>query len=170
MTEGASLHEQLLDAARRNNVDLLNGILETIGDDKDAISKLINESKDPFGNTAVHLCSKYGSWDVLDAILDQEGVEVNQQNSIDGDTPLHVCVNYCHEEPEYGTFIAENLIEVGADPRIRNKRGLTPLQLVHGNELEPLINLLQGAEIVADSKGQLINEEDAEEIDDGPED
>ncbi|QEU58775.1 hypothetical protein KDRO_B00390 [Kluyveromyces lactis] len=170
MTEGASLKEQLLDASRRNNADLLNAVLETLDGDKQAIQSLINDSKDPLGNTAIHLCSKYGSWDVLDVLLDQEGVDVNQQNSIDGDTALHLCVNYSHDEPEYGTFIAENLIEVGADPRIKNKRGQTPLQLVHSDELESLVNLLQGAEIAADNKGKIINEEDAEEIDDGPED
>ncbi|CDO91695.1 unnamed protein product [Kluyveromyces dobzhanskii CBS 2104] len=170
MNEGASLKEQLLDASRRNNADLLNNVLETLGSEKQATLDLINNSTDPLGNTCIHLCCKHGSWDVLDVLLDIEGVDVNQQNSIDGDTPLHLCVNYSHDEPEYGTFIAENLIEIGADPRIRNKRGQTPLQLVHGDELESLINLLQGAEIAADNKGNLINEEDAEEIDDGPED
>lgn len=61
MTEGASLKEQLLDASRRNNADLLNAVLETLDGDKQAIQSLINDSKDPLGNTAIHLCSKYGS-------------------------------------------------------------------------------------------------------------
>lgn len=170
MTEGASLKEQLLDASRRNNLDLLNSIIEKIGSNQQELQDLINNSKDPFGNTAIHLCSKHGSWDVLDTLLDQEGVDINQENTIDGDTPLHLCVRYSHEEPEHGTFIAENLIEVGADPRKRNNQGKTPLDLVHSTELEPLVNLLQGAEIAADNKGKLMNEEDAEEFDDGPED
>lgn len=170
MTEGASSKEQLLDAARRNNLDLFNTVLGLYAEKENDFVSLINDAKDPFGNSSLHLCCKYGSWDVLDAILDYEGVEINEQNTIDGDTPLHLCVKYCHQEPEFGYFIAENLIEVGADPRIKNKANQKPLDLIHSTELENLINLLQGAEIAADNKGLVLDEENAEEIDDGPDD
>ncbi|CAI4454480.1 AIS_collapsed_G0018080.mRNA.1.CDS.1 [Saccharomyces cerevisiae] len=157
-TEGASLSEQLLDAARRNNLDFLETVFDSLDNDPEKIAKLINESKEPLGNTALHLCCKYGSWEVLDKILDQDGeIEIDPQNDVDGDTPLHVTVRYSQEEPEHGTFIARNLIEV--------------VDLVHGDELDELIDLLQGAELAIDStNGPGDNNEDGEMIDDGPSD
>ncbi|SCV04716.1 LAME_0H20670g1_1 [Lachancea meyersii CBS 8951] len=170
MTEGASFQEQLLDASRRNNVDLLDTVFRELGSDEKRIAELINSSCDPMGNTSLHLCCQYGSWDVLDQILDQEGgIEIDPRNKVDGDTPLHSAVRYALTEPEHGTFIAQNLVQVGADSRILNKSGQKPLDLVHGQELENLIDLLQGAELAADNQ-HLVNEEDAELIDDGPED
>lgn len=170
--EGASFGEQLLDASRRNNVDLLKMVFEGLGDDQEKIAKLINESRDPLGDTALHLCCHYGSWEVLDEILDQGGIEIDPQNTKDLDTPLHVTVRYAHDEPEHGTFIARNLVEVGADPRIRNENGDKPVDLVHGDDLDELIDLLQGAELAADSdrvgegeEGEII-EDDGEEVDD----
>lgn len=170
MSEGASLEEQILDASRRNNADLLETIFQNLSGDEKKIANLINSAKDPMGNTALHLCCQYGSWEVLDKILDQEGgIEIDPKNTVDGDTPLHVTIRYAIGEPEHGTFIAQNLIEVGADPRIRNKSGQKPLDLIHGDNLDDLIDLLQGAELAADN-GDMVNEEDAEIIDDGPED
>ncbi|SCU95546.1 LADA_0G16182g1_1 [Lachancea dasiensis] len=170
MTEGASLQEQLLDASRRNNVDLLGTVFQALGSHEKQIAELINSASDPTGNSSIHLCCQYGSWDVLDQILDQEGgIEIDSRNKIDGDTPLHVAVRYALTEPEHGTFIAQNLIEVGADPRVPNKAGQKPLDLVHGPDLDNLIDILQAAELAADSQG-VVNEEDAELIDDGPED
>lgn len=164
-TEGASFGEQLLDASRRNNTDLLEHILEGLSNDSDKIAELINTAKDPLGNTALHLCCKYGSWEVLDSILDQEGgIEIDPRN-VDGDTPLHLTVRYCDDEPEHGLFIARNLIEVGADPRIKNEHNQLPLDLVHGDDKDELIDLLQGAALAADSN-DLEGDEDEEIIDD----
>ena len=169
-TEGASLGEQLLDASRRNNDDLTKTILENLGDDSSMIANLINSSKDPLGNTALHLCCKYGSWEVLDDLLDQEGIEIDPQNKIDGDTPLHVTVIYAHEEPEHGTFIARNLVEVGADPRLKNSHNQKPIDLIHGDELDELIDLLPGAELAADMGPLPSDEDETEVIDDGSDD
>jgi hypothetical protein len=140
--EGASYKEQILDAARRNNSDLFEEILKQAGT---GITHIINGSRDPLGNTPLHLAAKYGSYEVLDEILDQEGVEVDPVNRIDGDTPLHLAVRYAEEEPEHGAFIAETLIEAGADARIKNSNGLKPIQLVRSNA--SLTELLLGAEL-----------------------
>ncbi|AET38309.1 ankyrin repeat-containing protein ANK1 Ecym_2595 [Eremothecium cymbalariae DBVPG len=165
--EGATYGEQLLDASRRNNVDLLEFILEQ---DSNIVAKLINDTKDPFGNTCLHMCCKYGSWDVLDTILDVDcPIEIDPQN-VEGDTPLHTVVKYSEEEPEHGTFIASNLIQVGADPRIKNNSGRKPIELIHNDKFTDLIDLLQSAELAADNKGTAINENEAEVIDDSPED
>ncbi|SCU86378.1 LAMI_0D01816g1_1 [Lachancea mirantina] len=170
MDQGASLAEQLLEASRRNNTDLLQSVIDSLGNDETKIAELINDSKDPMDNTALHICCQYGSWEILDKILDQNGeIEIDPRNSVDGDTPLHVTVRYALGEPEHGTFIAQNLLEVGADPRIKNKAGQKPLDLIHGDELDDLIDLLQGAEIAADNGG-VLEQQEVEEIDDGPED
>ncbi|AMD22661.1 HHL109Cp [Eremothecium sinecaudum] len=159
---GATHGEQLLEASRRNNVELLDSILQEAKD----LASLINESKDPFLNTSLHICCKYGSWDVLDKILDLEcPIEIDPQNS-EGDTPLHVISRYAVEEPEHGTFIASNLIQVGADPRIKNKSGQKPLDLLHSAELEGLCDILQGAELAIDTHNEAINADEVEEIDD----
>lgn len=171
--EGASYGEQLLDASRRNNVDLLNTVFENLGESPEKIADLINNARDPLGDTALHLCCQYGSWEVLDAILDQDGIEIDPQNTKDLDTPLHVIVRYAQEEPEHGTFMARNLIEVGADPRIRNKDGEKPIDLIHSDELDELTDLLQGAELAADNdradddeQGEDIEDDDAGDDDD----
>lgn len=140
--EGASYTEQLLDAARRNNTDLLTEIIKESGGQ---IPQIINGSRDATGNTALHLAAKYGSYEVLEEMLDQEGVEVDPVNRLDGDTPLHLAVRYAETEPEHGAFIAETLIEAGADARIKNNSGLRPLQLVRDND--SLAELLQSAEM-----------------------
>lgn len=170
--EGASLSEQLLDASRRNNDDLFNSVVETVGGDREQLSQLINGSRDPMGNTALHLSCQYGSWEVLDKILDLDAdIEVDPRNTRDGDTPLHVAVRYSVEEPEHGTFIARNLIEVGADPRIRNNHGQKPADLIHGGELDDLFDLLQGAELAADNGGAAaLDAQEAEIIDDEDDD
>ncbi|SMN22748.1 similar to Saccharomyces cerevisiae YGL242C Putative protein of unknown function [Maudiozyma saulgeensis] len=165
-TDGASQGEQLLDAARRNNIDLLDTVFEELNEDPAKIADVVNHSKDPFGNTALHLCCRYGSWDVLDKILDQEGgIEVDPHNTIDGDTPLHAAVKYAQDEPEHGLFIVQNLIEVGADPRAKNNNNEKPIDLIHSSELDDLVDLLQGAELVADNAGESTKEEEEEIID-----
>lgn len=176
--EGASYGEQLLDAARRNNVDLLNTVFENLQGSPEQIADLINSSRDPLGDTALHLCCQYGSWEVLDTILDQDGIEIDPQNTKELDTPLHVIVRYAQDEPEHGTFMAKNLIEVGADPRIRNRDGDKPIDLIHSEDLDDLVDLLQGAELAADNdragddeQGEDVEDDDAgEEDDEGDED
>lgn len=169
-SEGASQGEQLLDASRRNNVDLLETVFKDLNEDPIKIADLINHSKDPFGNTALHLCCKYGSWDVLDKILDQEGgIEIDPHNTIDGDTPLHEAVKYAQEEPEHGSFIIQNLIEVGADPRAKNNNNEKPIDLIHSDDLDDLVDLLQGAELVADNAGEITKDEE-EDIPDNDDD
>lgn len=55
--EGASLGEQIIEAARRNNTDLLE---EVFAESKD-IANVINTATDPVGNSALHLAAFNGS-------------------------------------------------------------------------------------------------------------
>lgn len=161
--EGASFKEQILDASRRNNTELLAEILANASPEN--IPDIINHSKDALGNTPLHLAAKYGSFEVMDIILDQEGTEVDPVNVIDGDTPLHLAVRYSETEPEHGHFIAETLVEAGADARIKNKGGFKPVQLIH-TENPSLKELLQSAEFAA----ALEEEESKNNVDEEPSD
>ncbi|GME89895.1 unnamed protein product [[Candida] boidinii] len=162
--DGASLSEQIIEAARRNNTDLLEEIFEELNNDNTKISDLINNSRDPVGNTPIHLTCKYGCYDVLDKILDIEGVEIDPINPKNGDTPLHYAVAYSFQEPDYALFMVENLLEVGADPKIKNKDNLKPVELASSSN-EPLINALQAAEYSNDFSNGL-EEEDVDDDDD----
>lgn len=57
--EGASATEQLIEAGRRNNVELLESLLQNKSADQ--IASLINESRDPLGNTVLHVAAQNGS-------------------------------------------------------------------------------------------------------------
>ncbi|KAK9472898.1 ankyrin repeat-containing domain protein [Dipodascopsis tothii] len=141
--DGAKPGELLLEAARRNNTDLLEETLSGYAGDA---SELINSAHDALGNTALHLAAINGSYECLDILLDVEGVEVDPINRLEGDTPLHSAVRYSEEEPEHGAFIADVLIDAGCDPRIRNKEGLKPIDLVPASG-ELMTKTLRGAEL-----------------------
>lgn len=141
---GASPSEQIIEAARRNNLELFEEVVGSVGDEN-KVAALINNSRDPLGNTALHVAAHNGSYEVLDYILDQEGVEVDPLDRLHQETPLHSVVKYAADEPEHGTYLAEMLIEAGADPRIKNKHGQKAIQLVApGNTA--LKELLQSSE------------------------
>ncbi|RLV86421.1 Ankyrin repeat-containing protein [Meyerozyma sp. JA9] len=142
--EGASYSEQILECARRNNTELLLQIKAELNNDSQKLAHLINTTKETItNNSPLHLACRMGHWESIDIILDIEGVEVDPLNR-DGDSPLHLAVKYCADEPEHGTFVVDNLLDAGADPRIVNSHGLKPIQLVTDNQ--QLRNLLEGAE------------------------
>lgn len=122
-SDGASPSEILLDAARRNNVEQLESVLS-------GGASLINESRDPLGNTALHLAAANGAYDTLDLLLDQEGVEVDPVNRINGDTPLHVAARAIAKAPEVSVAIIDMLVDAGSDVKHENKEGLKPVDLV----------------------------------------
>lgn len=59
--------------------------------------------------------------EVLDTLLDQEGLEVDPIDRLEADTPLHKAVRFINglakEEWEAGASIAELLLDAGADPK-----------------------------------------------------
>ena len=72
-----------------------------------------------------------GADEVLDTLLDQEGLEVDPVDRLEKDTPLHKAVRFINglakKEWEAGSSIVELLLDAGADPRY----GLThPFMLV----------------------------------------
>ncbi|RPA95006.1 ankyrin [Choiromyces venosus 120613-1] len=160
--EGASPKELLLEAARRNNTDLLE---EVILENTANLADLLNVTRDGVGNTAIHLAAKHGSLEVLDILLDQEGLEVDPLDRMELETPLHKAVFYAKGEKEHGLEVVEMLIDAGADPRIRNKAKQRPIDIVDPRDTK-LRAVLQKAEYAMTAGDDIVQESD-DEGDDG---
>ncbi|KAL0632992.1 hypothetical protein Q9L58_008150 [Maublancomyces gigas] len=159
--EGASPKELLLEAARRNNTDLLEEVLG----DKRVDADFLNHSTDGVGNTALHVAAQYGSLEALDHLLDQEGLEVDPINRMEKETPLHKAVQYANKEKVHGLEVVEMLIDAGADPRIRNKQKQRPIDIVDPRDTK-LRGVLQRAEYAMTAGDDLVADDD--EDDHGP--
>lgn len=160
--EGALYLEQLLECARRNNVELFQQICEEVPGHEE-LSKLINSTKETIThNTPLHIATQLGNWEFIDKVLDVEGVEIDPLNR-EGDTPLHLAVKYAADEPEHGYFIIDNLVDAGLDASIIDRHGLKPVNYVKDNE--ELRVLLESAEYAADAGN--IEGEDAGDLDEG---
>lgn len=72
--------------------------------------------------------------EIIDLLLDQPNFECDPLNRLDRDTPLHTVIRWINSEPpaqrEFGAALVEMMLEAGSNPRLRNKGGLTPGQLV----------------------------------------
>ncbi|KAK5695657.1 hypothetical protein LTR17_024508 [Elasticomyces elasticus] len=163
--EGASPREQLMEACRRNNTELLSHLLSSgpFGKKPESIAKFLNTTTDALGASALHVAAQYGSYEVLDMILDQEGVEIDGQEKRDGDTCLHRAVRHCNglakADWEAGRAVVDILIDAGCDPRIRNKAKLRPIELVDPRNKE-LRTALQTAEMAIMAGGDVVVEDD----------
>jgi len=124
--QGASPKEQLLAACVGNNLDLLHEILES----KECTPELLNDSRNGTGDTAMHLAVKYGNYEILDTLLDQEGLEVDPLNVMDSNTPLHIAALYSSTDSHISLHMVEMLIDAGADARIRNRGKQKAVDLV----------------------------------------
>jgi len=172
--EGASPRELILEACRRNNTSLLE---ETIAELTSAASKTgkkpaeyvaetLNTAVDGVGNGCLHLAATYGSYDALDILLDQEGVEIDEIDRMEKDTPLHKAVRYVNSldksDWESGHPVVDILLDAGCDPRIRNKAKLKPVELVDPRNTE-LRRILQKGEFAMTAGDDVVQEDD-----DGP--
>ncbi|KAF2767067.1 ankyrin [Teratosphaeria nubilosa] len=171
--EGASPKEQLMEAARRNNTDLLQELLDSgsLKNNADATANFLNTTTDALGNSALHVAAQYGSYEVLDTILDQEGVEIDGQERRDGDTCLHKAVRHVNELAAHhwdeGRAVVDILIDAGCDPRIRNKAKMKAIDLVDPRNKE-LRAELQKAELQLQMGGDTVEDDDEEGRHDGP--
>lgn len=120
MQQGASNRELLLEACRRNNTDLLTTVLDSYKT-SDETAHFLNTATDALGCGALHIGAQYGSYEVLDMLLDQEGVEIDGTEKREGDTCLHKAVRYVNgldkSEWKEGEAIVDILIDAGCDPR-----------------------------------------------------
>lgn len=144
-TDGASYAEQILEAARRNNTELLLTIKAELNNNQEDLANLINNTRELItSNTSLHLATQLGNWEFIDIVLDIEGVEIDPQNR-DGATPLHLAVKYTTEEPEHGYFVIDNLLDAGSDPRIKDSHNLKPINYAASDDTK-LKELLESAE------------------------
>ncbi|KAF4332122.1 ankyrin repeat [Fusarium beomiforme] len=155
---GASVQEQLIEACRRNNVDLLNDCLEDKSDAE--ISKLLNETKTVLGNHLYHEAAAHGNYEIIDHLLDQPEFECDPINRAEGDTPLHSAIRWINSEPPaqrpFGNALVEMMLEAGSSTRVKNKARLTPYQLVDPTNTE-LREIIQKHEYANQNAGDFIN-------------
>jgi ankyrin repeat protein len=169
---GASPRELLIEAARRNNTSLLNSLLASPQFKKDpsATASFLNTTTDALGASALHIAAQHGSYDVLDIILDQEGVEIDHPEKREGDTCLHKAVRYCNElsvGDAGGKAVVEILLDAGCDPRIRNKAKLRAVDLLDPRNTD-VRGALQRAEVAMTAGGDVVDEDEDDDGRDGP--
>lgn len=104
--------------------------------------------------------------EVLDILLDQEGLEIDEIDRMEQDTPLHKAVRYVNSlGPKLwasGHPVVDILLDAGCDPRIRNKAKLKPFDLAEPTNKE-LRSMLQKAEFAMQAGGDVVQDDD-----DGP--
>ncbi|KZZ88969.1 ankyrin repeat domain containing protein [Moelleriella libera RCEF 2490] len=151
--DGASVAELLIEACRRNNTDLLT---ETLSSKTDAeITTLLNETTTVMGNHLYHEAASQGNY----LLLDQPSFECDPINRLEGDTPLHTAIRWLNKEPlaqrPFGKALVAMMLEAGSNPRVKNKGGLTALQLVDPSNVE-LRTLIQQHEYASQNAGDFI--------------
>jgi hypothetical protein len=149
---------------------------------------VLNEAKDGVGNGCLHVAATYGSctslpdwtltlsshprWaftnytridEILDILLDQEGIEIELTDRIEGDLPLHKAVRYVNSlsqaEWPAGAQVVDILLDAGCDPRIRNKAKLKPAELVDPRNME-LRELLRKGEVAMMMGGDVVEDDE----------
>jgi ankyrin repeat protein len=172
--DGATPKELLFESCRRNNTALLNDLLSQppLSSDASKIASFLNTTTDGLGASGLHIAAKYGAYEVLDVILDQEGVEIDQPEKREGDTCLHSAVRYVNalkpnEWEGEGKALVEILVDAGCDPRARNKARLRPADLLDPRN-QVIKNVLQKAELQFMAGGDVVVEDDDDNRPNGP--
>ncbi|KAK0628211.1 hypothetical protein B0T17DRAFT_487855 [Bombardia bombarda] len=160
--EGASTKELLIEACRRNNTDLLTEILASLDksqSSEEAVAALLNDTTTVMGNHLYHEAASQGNYEIIDMLLDQPGFECDPTNRLEGDTPLHSAIRWINSEPpaqrEFGNSLVDMMLEAGSSTRVKNKGGLTPLQLVDPRN-KVLRELIQKHEYASLNKGDFV--------------
>lgn len=83
---------------------------------------------------ALHIADTRLTDDVMDALFDIQYFECDPLTRMDKDAPLHIAVRYANDkDAELGTEMVKMMCEAGCDPRVRNKHGQKPADLVFNN-------------------------------------
>lgn len=117
----------LMEAVRQERIDIAIDIMQR-GIDVD----LQNVN----GQTASYLAVCLEQWDILEEILKYHP-KVNIKDYIYGNNLLFEVV--CCKNEVLRNKIAKKLLDMGANPYAKNKRGMSPLDLVMKDENEELI-------------------------------
>lgn len=172
---GAKPDERALGACRTNNLEQLDEAISDLAKEATQLGKkptqyvaeVLNTIRDGTGFGCLHLAVIHGNYEIIDHLLDQEGLEIDEPDRTNQDTPLHKAVAYINALEKYdwesqGNPFAEILLDAGCDPRIRNAQNRKPAELVHGDNKE-LIMMFQKAEFQMQAGGDVVQEDD-----DGP--
>ncbi|KAI8951815.1 ankyrin repeat protein [Xylaria longipes] len=163
--EGASVGEQLIEACRRNNVELLTEIIQNCKSD-DEVSRLLNNTTSVMGNHLYHEAALQGNYEIIDMLLDQHEFECDPINRAEGDTPLHSAIRWINSEPpaqrEFGNALVEMMLEAGSSTRTKNKAKLTPYQLVDPRNVG-LKELIQKHEYAALNAGDFVGADEIQQ-------
>lgn len=85
--------------------------------------------------------------DTMDSLFDIQFFECDPLTRLDKDTPLHVAVRYANDkDSELGLEMIKMMCDAGCDPRVRNKHGQKPAELVYNNQ--EIKSTLQQAEYI----------------------
>ncbi|KAI4864842.1 hypothetical protein F4820DRAFT_422324 [Hypoxylon rubiginosum] len=164
--EGASVGERLIEACRRDNVDLLNEIIADYDGKKEELTSLLNNTTTVMGNHLYHEAALRGNYDIIDRLLDQDDFEIDKPNRSDGDTPLHCAIRWINSEPPaqrpFGSALVTMMLEAGSSTRVRNKARLLPIQLVDPSN-RALRDLIQKHEYAELNAGDFVNNEEDED-------
>ncbi|OBZ87063.1 hypothetical protein A0J61_04893 [Choanephora cucurbitarum] len=145
MDQGTTDNDLLLAACRNDQDEMLEDVLKE--------PEVNVNYADPLGDTALHYAARFGSLTCLEILLSQPGIEVNSRNLKEGNTPLHLAVQY-EEDPEVALSMVSALLDAGADPRIKNKANSSVADYVMGrtDDMRDLIDQgLRGYDMDNDS-------------------
>ncbi|KAI9482284.1 hypothetical protein LPJ78_002367 [Coemansia sp. RSA 989] len=159
--EGASKEEQLLAACMSNQYDLVQSILDSPGSVK------INHANG-LGHTALHYAAKTGSVECVKLLVRQKGIDANIQESLGGNTPLHLALIYGEYE-EDTLQIVKLLVKAKANLRLANKDKKLPKDLAEKDE-EDIQRVLVQAELAAASNMEAANRSSSDSDDDDSDD
>ncbi|KAL1955331.1 hypothetical protein VTO42DRAFT_8671 [Malbranchea cinnamomea] len=165
--EGASPRELVVEACRRDQPHLIEEVLQGMEDkSNEEVAEFFNGVTDSLGNHCLHICAMYGSYETMDQLFDIQGFECDPLTRLDKDTPLHTAVRYVNEkDANLGLEMIKMMCEAGCDPRVKNKHGLKPADLVLP-QYQDVKSTLQRTEYMLQEG---IQEEDFDESD-GPTD
>ncbi|EPB86294.1 hypothetical protein HMPREF1544_06936 [Mucor circinelloides 1006PhL] len=106
-------------------------------DQEEDLEKLLDEGNcdvsftDGAGNTAAHYAAKAGSIGCLEVLVNHDDINLDIKNTLEGQTPLHIAVQYANQDHEMALAMVELLLAGGADPKIADRSKLTPIMLVN---------------------------------------
>ena len=125
------------------------------------------------GNTLLHLAAWHETPTKVDTVrrvcklpcvetvkfILHAGGDVNAVNT-EGNTPLHLAVKYKPAEPEDVEILREMLLlllDIGADPKLENKNGQTPLDSCETDEARMILSEKRGLSAMNVDVGDVSN-------------
>ncbi|KAG2231256.1 ankyrin repeat-containing domain protein [Thamnidium elegans] len=140
------------------------------GDQEDELEVLLGKGEcdvsftDGAGNSAAHIAVKVGSIGCLEVLVNHDEVDIDICNTIQGETPLHLAVQYANNDHEMGAAMVDLLLAAGADPTIVDRNKMTPIMICNP-KFKDILEMLEGARVAAtvDDSDIAHDDEDDEE-------